>query len=60
MVLLLMLFVIATMDTPVTAGKIEGAVTGQGNNRYAYFLIPEGCNYVVVDLENNTVLFDIK
>ncbi len=46
--------------TTVTAGKIEGAVTGQGNNRYAYFLIPEGCNYVVVDLENNTVLFDIK
>ena len=46
--------------TTVTAGKIEGAVTGQGNNRYAYFLIPEGCNYVVVDIENNTVLFDIK
>lgn len=46
--------------TTVTAGKIEGAVTGQANNRYAYFLIPEGCNYVVVDVENNTVLFDIK
>jgi len=46
--------------TTVTAGKIEGAVVGQGNNRYAYFLIPEGCNYVVVDIENNTVLFDIK
>lgn len=46
--------------TTVTAGKIENAVTGQANNRYAYFLIPEGCNYVVVDVENNTVLFDIK
>lgn len=48
--------------TPVTAGKIEGAVVGQSHNRYAYFLIPEGCNYVVVDVtENNeTVLFDIK
>lgn len=46
--------------TEVTAGKIEGAVVGQGNNRYAYFLIPEGCNYVEVNIENNTVLFDIK
>ncbi|WP_307996918.1 SusE domain-containing protein [uncultured Bacteroides sp.] len=44
----------------VVAGKIEGAVVGQSHNRYAYFLIPEGCNYVVVDIENNTVLFDIK
>lgn len=46
--------------TTVTAGKIETAVVGQDHNRYAYFLIPEGCNYVVVDIENNTVLFDIK
>lgn len=46
--------------TEVVAGKAEKAVTGQSDNRYAYFLIPEGCNYVVVDLENNTVLFDIK
>lgn len=46
--------------TTVTAGKIENAVTGQSHNRYAYFLIPEGCNYVVVNIENNTVLFDIK
>lgn len=46
--------------TEVVAGKVEGAVTGQSDNRYAYFLIPEGCNYVVVDVENNTVLFDIK
>lgn len=44
----------------VIAGKVEKAVTGQADNRYAYFLIPEGCNYVVVDIENNTVLFDIK
>ena len=46
--------------TEVIAGKVEKAVTGQVDNRYAYFLIPEGCNYVVVDIENNTVLFDIK
>ena len=46
--------------TEVIAGKVEKAVTGQADNRYAYFLIPEGCNYVVVDIENNTVLFDIK
>lgn len=46
--------------TTVTAGRVEGIVTGQSHNRYAYFLIPEGCNYVVVDLENGTVLFDIK
>lgn len=46
--------------TTVVAGKVEGAVTGQSHNRYAYFIIPEGCNYVVVNLENNTVLFDIK
>ena len=46
--------------TKVIAGKVEKAVTGQADNRYAYFLIPEGCNYVVVDIENNTVLFDIK
>lgn len=46
--------------TEVIAGKVEKAVTGQADNRYAYFLIPEGCNYVVVDIENETVLFDIK
>ncbi|MDL2291646.1 SusE domain-containing protein [Bacteroides sp. OttesenSCG-928-F21] len=46
--------------TTVTAGKVEGIITGQSHNRYAYFLIPEGCNYVVVNLENSTVLFDIK
>lgn len=48
--------------TEVIAGKIEKAVVGQSDNRYAYFLIPEGCNYVVVDVtkDNETVLFDIK
>lgn len=46
--------------TEVTAGKVEKVVGDQADNRYAYFLIPEGCNYVVVDIENNTVLFDIK
>lgn len=44
----------------VILGKVEQAVVGQSHNRYAYFLIPEGCNFVVVDIENNTVLFDVK
>lgn len=46
--------------TEAVLGKTENAVVGQSNNRYAYFLIPEGCNFVVVDLEKNTVLFDKK
>lgn len=37
-----------------------GLVEGQGDNRYAYFLLPENCNYVEVDIENLTVIFDTK
>lgn len=35
-----------------------GAVAGQSHNRYALFLIPEGANYVEVDIQNLKVLFD--
>lgn len=44
----------------VTSGVAQTLVQGQGDNRYAYFLIPEGTNYVVVDIENLTVLFNNK
>jgi len=33
---------------------------GQGDNRYAYFLIPENTNYVMVNIETLTVVFDSK
>jgi len=35
-------------------------VGGQGDNRYAYFGIPDGANYVEVDIENLTVVFKAK
>lgn len=41
-------------------GVEEKTVEGQSHNRYAYFIIPEGCNFVVVNVRNNTVLFDKK
>lgn len=39
-------------------GKTETLVAGQGDNRYAYFVIPEGCNYVEVNIDKLTVVFD--
>lgn len=33
---------------------------GQSNNRYAFFNIPINTNFVVVDIENLTVIFDEK
>ena len=39
-------------------GESSTAVAGQSDNRYALFLIPEGANYVEVDIQNLTVLFD--
>lgn len=39
-------------------GKTEDLTEGQGDNRYAFFRIPEGCNYVVVDIGKMTVVFD--
>lgn len=39
-------------------GETHTLVKGQGDNRYAYFIIPENVNYVEVDIENLTVIFD--
>lgn len=41
-------------------GKTEELVEGQLDNRFAYFIIPEGCNYVEVDIEKMTVVFDVR
>lgn len=43
-----------------TLGEKSGLVGGQGDNRYAFFIIPEGCNYVCVNIETMTVVFDKK
>ena len=40
--------------------KVETLSEGQLHNRYAFFRIPEGCNYVVVDIGKKTVVFDKK
>lgn len=45
---------------PVNIGETLTLVPGQSDNRYAYFCVPEGCNFIVVDIENLTVLFDKK
>ena len=42
----------------VGLGEEQKLVEGQGDNRYAYFIIPENVNYVEVDIENLTVVFD--
>lgn len=44
----------------VNLGDVLELVAGQSDNRYAYFCVPENCNFVVVDIENLTVLFDHK
>lgn len=44
----------------VTNSSPLGLVAGQGDNRYAFFLLPENCNFVVVDIENLTVSFGTK
>lgn len=41
-------------------GKKQKVVGGQGNNRNAYFSIPTSVNYVELDIENLTVIFDAK
>ncbi len=41
-------------------GETSTVVGGQGDNRYAFFIIPEGCNYVCVDIAKKTVVFDKK
>lgn len=45
---------------PVTAGETMTLVAGQSDNRYAYFCVPENCNFVVVDIEKLTVVFNSK
>lgn len=44
----------AVLDVP------ERSVEGQSDNRYAFFLIPEKANLVVVDVEKLTVTFKAK
>lgn len=44
----------------VNLGETLKLVPGQSDNRYAYFCVPENCNFVVVDIENLTVFFDHK
>lgn len=44
----------------VTNSNPLGLVAGQGDNRYAFFIIPENCNYVVVDIKKLTVVFGTK
>lgn len=46
--------------TEVTSNAPQTLVAGQGHNRYAFFCIPEGCNFVVVNIRNLTVVFDQK
>ena len=41
-------------------GKPETLVAGQSDNRYAYFIIPDECNYVEVNIDKLTVVFDKK
>lgn len=45
---------------PVTLGEEMQLVAGQSDNRYAYFCVPENCNYVVVDIDKLTVTFANK
>lgn len=44
----------------VNNGETQTLVAGQSDNRYAYFCVPENCNYVCVDIEKLTVIFDYK
>ena len=46
--------------TPVTSTSPQKLVEGQSHNRYAYFLLPENINFVMVDIQNLTVVFDNK
>ena len=42
----------------ITLGEPLELVGGQGDNRYAYFIIPQNVNYIEIDIENLTVVFD--
>lgn len=39
-------------------GASTGVAAGQSDNRYALFEIPATCNYIELDVESNTVIFD--
>lgn len=43
-----------------TLGETSTVKAGQSDNRYAYFIIPENANFVVLDIKNNTIVFDAK
>lgn len=45
---------------PVVMDEEMQLKPGQGDNRYAYFCVPENCNFVVVDIEKLTVVFSNK
>ena len=47
-------------SSEITFGEPLGLVAGQSDNRYAYFIIPQNCNYIEIDIENLTVIFDNK
>ncbi|MCH4147604.1 MAG: SusE domain-containing protein [Prevotella sp.] len=44
----------------VTDNSALKLVAGQSDNRFAYFIIPENCNFIVVDIKNLVVKFDHK
>ncbi len=44
--------------TEVALGSTTEMTSGQGDNRYAFFIIPENCNYVEVNIETLKVTFD--
>ena len=46
--------------TDADFGKKQPLVEGQNNSRYAFFSIPTSVNYVELDIENLTVIFDAK
>ena len=46
--------------TDADLGKKQPLVEGQNNSRYAFFSIPTSVNYVELDIENLTVIFDAK
>lgn len=46
--------------TEADLGKQQTVVEGQEHNRYAFFSIPTSVNYVELDIQNLTVIFDAK
>ena len=42
----------------IVHGQPYTLVPGQSDNRYAYFILPENTNYVEINIEELTVIFD--